>query len=399
MDYIVTGATVIDGTGTAPQTDAVVYVTGERIAYVGDLAGLPAEAANLPSVDAAGKTVIPGLIDAHVHVCWNGRESVLVSIQRDRDELMLGAVETVNNILKTGTTAVRDIGGHHFLEMSLRKAINAGQIPGPRMRTSGRVLAMTGGHGYFIAREADGPDEMRKAAREQIRAGADTVKMMATGGAATPGQDVNASQFTVDEMKAAVDAAHAAGRTTAAHCHGTGGIKNSILAGIDSIEHCSYLTDETADMMAENGTQMVLTLGVAKPDPDKIPSGSEKEAERLEPIFAMLRERTHESINIARAKGIFIGIGSDAGGNALAPHDFSMAKEAELLVANGFTPMEALTIVTKHNAYVLHWGDDMGTLEAGKLADFVILDANPLDDIANLRCVNAVYKGGERVLM
>jgi imidazolonepropionase-like amidohydrolase len=227
------------------------------------------------------------------------------------------------------------------------------------MRTSGRVLAMTGGHAYFIAREADGPDEMRKAAREQIRAGADTIKMMATGGAATPRQDVNASQLTVEEMTAAVDAAHAVGRTAAAHCHGTGGIKNSVLAGMDSIEHCSYLTDETADMMAEHGTAMVLTLGVAKPDPANIPPGSEGEAERLAPIFEMLRERTHESINIAREKGVFIGCGSDAGGNALAPHDFSMAKEAELLVANGFSEMEALTIVTHNNARVLRWEGDL----------------------------------------
>ncbi|MEL6271439.1 MAG: amidohydrolase family protein, partial [Chloroflexota bacterium] len=177
-----------------------------------------------------------------------------------------------------------------------------------------------------------------------------------------------------------------------------GGIYNSILAGMDTIEHCSYLTDETADMMIEHGTQMVLTLGVANPDPDKIPPGAEKEAERLKPIFAMVNERVHESINIARERGVFIGIGTDAGGNALAPHDFSMAKELELLVKNGFTPMEALTIGTRHNAQVLRWEDDLGTLEADKYADFVLLDENPLDNISNVRTVHAVYKGGERIV-
>ncbi|MEM6283490.1 MAG: amidohydrolase family protein [Chloroflexota bacterium] len=398
MDFVVTGARLIDGTGAAAIENGVLYIKGERIAYAGDDAGLPDEAQAVSTIDAAGKTLIPGIIDAHVHICWNGRESVLVSIARDRDELMLGAVETVRNTLLSGVTALRDIGGHHYLEMSIRKAINTGQIIGPRMRVSGRILAMTGGHAYFIAREADGPDEMRKAAREQMRAGADVIKMMATGGAATPGQDVNASQLTVEEMKAAVDTAHAMGRTAAAHCHGTGGIKNSVLAGMDSIEHCTYLTDETADMMAEHGTQMVLTLGVANPDPDKIPPSAEKEAERLKPIFKMLNERTHESINIAREKGVFIGIGTDAGGNALAPHDFSMAKELELLVKNGFSPMEALTIGTSHNAKVLRWEDNLGTLEAGKYADFVILDENPLENISNVRCVNAVYKGGEKVV-
>ncbi|MEL6269206.1 MAG: amidohydrolase family protein, partial [Chloroflexota bacterium] len=224
MDFVVTGARLIDGTGADPIENGALVVKGDRITYAGDAAGLSDDDAALPTVDASGKTLIPGIVDAHVHICWNGRESVLVSIERDRDDLLLGAVETVRNTLLSGTTSLRDIGGHYFLEMSIRKAINAGQIVGPRMRVSGRVLAMTGGHAYFIAHEADGPDEMRKAAREQIRAGADVIKMMATGGAATPGQDVHASQFTVEEMKAAVDAAHAAGRTAAAHCHGTGGI-------------------------------------------------------------------------------------------------------------------------------------------------------------------------------
>lgn len=265
------------------------------------------------------------------------------------------------------------------------------------MRTSGKVLCMTGGHGYFIARQADGPDEMRKAAREQLRAGADTVKMMATGGAATPGQDVNASQLTVEEMKAAVDAAHALGRTAAAHCHGTGGIKNSILAGMDSIEHCTYLDEETADMMVQHGTAMVLTQGVAKPDPAKILPSQQAEAKRLEPIFETLSERTRQSISLARDKGVFIGCGTDAGGNALAPHDWAMAKELEMLVVNGFTPMEALCIVTRNNARVLRWEKELGTLEAGKFADFVILGANPLGNISNVRKVEAVYKGGQLV--
>lgn len=394
-EYVVAGCTLIDGTGNDPVENAALHVRDGKIAWVGALSALPENARSLEQVDASGKTVIPGIIDAHIHVCWNGFESVLELINRDRDLIILEAVNTVKRVLATGTTTVRDIGGHDYVEMSLRKAINAGHIAGPRMRTSGKVLCMTGGHGYFIARQADGPDEMRKAAREQLRAGADTIKMMATGGAATPGQDVNASQLTVEEMKAAVDAAHALGRTAAAHCHGTGGIKNSILAGMDSIEHCTYLDEETADMMVQRGTAMVLTQGVAKPDPAKIPANQQAEARRLEPIFETLSERTRQSINIARAKGVFIGCGTDAGGNALAPHDFAMAKELELLVVNGFTPMEALCIVTRNNARVLRWDKELGTLEAGKLADFVILNANPLDDISNVRAVKAVYKGGQ----
>lgn len=397
MEYIVTGSTLINGTGSDPVENAALHVRDGRVVWAGALSALPEAARKAQQIDASGKTIIPGLIDAHIHVCWNGTESVLDLMARDRDLIVLEAVDIVKRVLATGTTTVRDVGGHEYVEMSLRKAINAGHIQGPRMRTSGKVLCMTGGHGYFIAREADGPDEMRKAAREQLKAGADTIKMMATGGAATPGQDVNASQLSVEEMAAAVAAAHALGRTAASHCHGTGGIKNSILAGMDSIEHGTYLDEETADMMVKNGTSLVLTQGVAKPDPDKIPANAQAEARRLEPIFDMLAERTSQAISIARAKGVFIGCGTDAGGNALAPHDFSMAKELELLVKNGFSPLEALTVVTHNNAHILRWEKELGTLEAGKLADFVILSSNPLENISHVRSVEAVYKGGQRV--
>jgi imidazolonepropionase-like amidohydrolase len=397
VDYVISGCTLIDGTGRDPLPDAALHIRDDRIVWAGPLADLPAEARQASQVDAAGKWVIPGLIDAHVHICWNGRESVLELVKRDRDLIILEAVDTVRRILETGTTTVRDIGGNDYVEMSIRTAINAGHIAGPRMRTSGKVIAMTGGHAHFIAREADGPEEVRRAAREQIKAGADTVKLMATGGAATPGQDVMASQLTLEELAAAVNAAHAMGRTVATHCHGTGGIRNSILAGVDSIEHGTYLDEETAAMMVERGTAIVFTLGVARPDPDKVPPGQQAEYERLEKIFAAVTERTRESIRIARDKGVLVGSGTDAGGNALAPHDFSMVRELECLVDGGYSPLEALTIATRNNARILRWENDLGTLEPGKLADFVILKADPLADVGNARQVEAVYKGGIRV--
>jgi imidazolonepropionase-like amidohydrolase len=397
VEFVLTGCTLIDGTGRDPIPNAALHVRDQKIVWVGPATNLPAGVNGVARHDVAGKWVIPGLIDAHIHVCWNGRESVLELVKRDRDLIVLEAVATVRRVLESGTTAVRDIGGHNYVEMSLRQAINAGHIPGPRMRVSGKVISMTGGHGYFIAREADGPDEMRKAAREQIKAGADTIKLMATGGAATPGQDVMASQFTVEEMAAAVEAAHSMGRTTAAHCHGTGGIKNSVLAGIDSIEHGTYLDEETADLMKARGTALVFTLGVAAPDMTKVPPAAQAEAKRLEGILPALLKRMRETAEITRTKGVFVGSGSDAGGNPLAPHDFSMARELELLVENGFTPMEALSIATCNNARILRWEKDLGSLEAGKFADFVVLGANPLDNISNVRKVEAVYKGGQQV--
>jgi imidazolonepropionase-like amidohydrolase len=397
MEFVLIGGLLIDGTGGDPVANAALHVKDGRIEWAGPSADLPAAANSLPQVDVSGKVVIPGLIDAHCHVCWNGRESVLDLVKRDRDLIVLEATQTLSRILASGTTTVRDIGGHDYVEMSLRKAINAGFIAGPRLKTSGKVIAMTGGHAYFIAREADGPDEVRRAAREQIKAGADTIKLMATGGAATPGQDVMASQLTVDELRAAVEAAHALGRTTATHCHGTGGIKASVQAGIDSIEHGTYLDEETAAMMVERGTALVLTLGVSKPDMTNASPAGQADAKRLEPILEVLRERSAQSIAIAREYGVFIGSGSDAGGNPLAPHDFSMAREAEFLVDNGFSPLDALSIITKNNARVLRWDHEIGTLEPGKFADVAVLGANPLDDISNLRTVEAVYKGGVRV--
>jgi imidazolonepropionase-like amidohydrolase len=393
-DYVVTGATLIDGTGRDPVANAALFVKGDRVAWAGTAADLPADAKQAATIDAGGKWLIPGIIDAHIHICWNGRENVMDLVHRDRDLIVLEAVETVRNVLKTGTTTVRDIGGHDYVEMSIRKAINAGYIVGPRMRTSGKIITMTGGHAHFIAREADGPDDVRRAAREQMKAGADTVKLMATGGAATPGQDVQASQLTLEELQAAVEAAHAMGRTVATHCHGIGGIKNSVLAGVDSIEHGTYLNEECADMMVERGTAVVFTLGVAKPDPNKVPPSQQAEYQRLQKILAVIGEHVSHAMHVARTKGVFVGSGTDAGGNELAPHDFSMAREMEGLVEGGFSPLEVLSIVTRNNAKILRWDKEIGTLEPGKFADFVILNADPIANISNVRQVGAVYKGG-----
>ena len=399
MELVLAGAVLIDGLGGEPLENAAVYVQGERIAWVGQADDLPAAAQSAAWVDLSGKWMLPGLIDAHIHVCYNGAESVFALLERHRDALVLEAVDIVRRILSHGTTTVRDIGGEKYIEMSLRNAIQAGFIQGPRMKTSGRVISMTGGHAHFIAREADGPDEVRKAAREQIKAGADTVKLMATGGSATPGQDIMASQFTVAEIKAAVETAHMMGRTVAAHCHGTGGIKNCMLAGVDSIEHGTYLDEETADMMVANGAALVLTLGVGNPDLESYPLSpvQQADAERRRPMIEKGIRQIGKTIALARTKGILLGSGSDAGGNPLAPHRYSMARELELLVDHGIPPMEAISIVTLNNAKVLRWEDEIGSIEPGKLADLLVINGDPLADIRHVRQVAAVYKGGEKV--
>ena len=399
MGFVLTGATLIDGNGGEPLKNAAVHIKGDRIAWVGSAANLPADAQDAKQYDVSGKWLMPGLIDAHIHICYNGSESTFALLEKHRDELVLEAVDICKRTLSHGTTTIRDVGGEKYIEMSLRNAINRGFIEGPRMKLSGRVISMTGGHAHFIAREADGPDEMRKAAREQIKAGADTVKLMATGGSATPGQDIHASQLTLDEIAAVTEVAHMMGRNVAAHCHGTGGIRNCMLGGVDTIEHGTYLDEETADMMVANAATLVLTIGAGNPDLETFPLTpvQKADAERRRPMIEQGVKQIRKTIGLARSKGVFLGVGTDAGGNPLAPHHYSMARELELLVENDLTAMEAIGIATRNNAKILRWEDDIGTVETGKYADLLLLDADPLVDIRNVRKIAAVFKGGEKV--
>ena len=399
MNFVLVGATLIDGNGGQPLENAAVHVQAGRIAWVGAAADMPAAVQAAKQIDASRKWLLPGLIDAHIHICYNGEESTFALLEKPRDALVLEAVEICKRTLQQGVTTIRDVGGEKYIEMSLRDAINRGWIEGPRMKLSGRVISMTGGHAHFIAREADGPDEMRKAAREQIKAGADLVKLMATGGSATPGQDIHASQLTVAEIAAVCEVAHMMGRTVAAHCHGTGGIRNCMLGGVDSIEHGTYLDDETADMMVERGAALCLTVGVGNPDLESYPLSpvQQADAERRKPMIEQGVKQIRKTIALARSKGVFLGCGTDAGGNPLAPHRFALAREVELIVANDVPALEAITIVTRNNAKILRWDDEIGTVEAGKYADLLLLNSDPVADIRSLRDIAAVYKGGERV--
>ncbi len=399
MTYILAGATLIDGNGGEPLADAAVVIRGERIAWAGAASQLPAEFQDAKRYDISGKWLLPGLIDAHIHICYNGADSVFTLLEKSRDALVLEAVDICKRTLRQGVTTIRDVGGERYIEMSLRDAIRRGFIEGPRMKLSGRVISMTGGHAHFIAREADGPDEMRKAAREQIKAGADLVKLMATGGSATPGQDIHASQLTVAEISAVTEVAHMMGRTVAAHCHGTGGIRNCMLGGVDSIEHGTYLNEETADMMVERGASLVLTVGVGNPDLQSyaLSPVQQADAERRKPMIEQGVKQIRKTIALARSKGVFLGCGTDAGGNPLAPHNFAMARELELLVENDLTALEAISIGTRNNAKILRWDEEIGTVDAGKYADLLLLNSSPLADIRNLRDIAAVFKGGRKV--
>ena len=255
---------------------------------------------------------------------------------------------------------------------------------------------MTGGHAYFIAREADGPDEMRKAAREQLKRGADIIKMMATGGASTPGMDVHKAHLSVEEMAAAADEAHKLGKCAAAHAHGVGGIRNCVLAGLDAVEHGTYLCEDadTARMMAERGTFLVLTLAVGQPRTgQKLSAESEDFLRRASPG----KQAMYKTVPLAMELGVPLGSGSDAGGNEFGPHGDSMAIELEYLVQYGLSPKEALLTVTRNNARLMDMAGDIGTVEVGKYADLLVLNDNPLTNVSHVRHIACVLKGGQVV--
>ena len=217
-------------------------------------------------IDLQGKTLLPGLINAHCHICMDAGPDPFAALGRlSQAEAVLKAAKRCERMLKNGITTARDLGGFHYVELALRDAIAAGDFPGPRLLCAGLLITMTGGHGWPIGLESDGPDEVRKSARQNLKHGVDCLKFMATGGVLTPGVEPGSPQLSEEEMRAGVEEARHAGRRTASHAQGTTGIKNALRAGIDTIEHGIYLDDEAIEMMLKQGAVFVPTLAAPLP--------------------------------------------------------------------------------------------------------------------------------------
>src|SRR6266567_2576590 len=254
---VLVGATLIDGTGAEPVRGRAVVVEQGRIAQVVDISRAP----RARRIDLEGHTLLPGLINCHVHLCLGAEADPVRALKDDPAPLTaLKALRRAQETVEAGVTTVRDLGGREYVELAVRRAIAEGHFPGPRILAAGRPICMTGGHGSFLGREADGPDDARKAVREQLKAGADVIKLIATGGVMTPGVEPGSSQLTLEEMRAAIDEARKAGRRTAAHAQGSTGIADAIEAGITTIEHGIYLTDEIIASMKAKGVFLVPTL-------------------------------------------------------------------------------------------------------------------------------------------
>lgn len=396
-------ARVIDGTGAPPIQDGVVLVRDDKIVAVGPRADVEVPD-GAKSVDLGDVTILPGFIDAHVHLAGRTLGDPAADIAAVKDYESFGAILGVGHCRKTlmsGFTTVRNVGAGNFDDMALRRAIEEGRIVGPRMRCAGHGIGITGGHadsnGFrpgllehdYRGGIADTPEECRKAVRYQIKQGADVIKAVPTGGVLSEGDAVGASQFTRAEMDALVDEAHRLERKVAAHAHGTEGIKMAVEAGVDSIEHGSFLDEPGANLMAERGTFLVPTLMAGERVEQAARAGILKGLRAEKAVAAASAMR--RAIKLAVAHHVPIALGTDAG---VIPHGTN-AREFFLMVDwGGMSPMDALVCGTKNGAKLLGLDDKIGSLEPGKLADVIAVSGDPLDDIRATEKVVFVMKEG-----
>ena len=401
---VLKAAHLFDGKSDHVVSPGLVVITGSKIVAVGANAAIPAGA---EVIDLGDATLLPGFMDAHTHLSdpytLDYRQEELDLLKKTVAERALDATETVRKTLMSGFTTVRDLGSQDYIDVGLRNAIREGKIPGPRMLVSVHALGATGGHcdptaGFapmLFGRETgvtDGvinsADQAREAVRFNIKHGADVIKTCATGGVLSLTDDVDTPQLTQAELDALVDEAHALRRKTAAHAHGASGAKRAIRAGIDSIEHGTFLDDEALDMMKQRGTYYIPTMMAVEGLKEKLTDGFLPPAIDKKARLAMASLQA--TVRKAIAKGVKIGLGTDA---AVYPHGRN-AEEFHQLVDVGMKPVDALKAGTSGDADLLGIEDVTGSLEAGKLADIVACPGNPEQNIRQVEKVFFVMKEG-----
>ncbi len=386
---------VLDVT-TGKLSDArTIVVVGDAIQSIAPTASVTAEAGDVV-VDLGGMTVMPGLIDVHTHLTMNTDFDPYREVISTSAKQAINGVVNARSTLMAGFTSVRNVGASGFVDVDLRDAINAGQVPGPHMQVSGPLLGITGGHcdenllpiQYHAVGDgvADGIAAVQHKVRENIKYGADLIKICATGGVLSKGDDPQASQFTLEEMQAIVADAHRLGRKVAAHAHGAQGILWATEAGVDSIEHGSYIDDASIAEMKKRGTYLVPTLYL---EDWMVASG------HLPPFYQqkMLDVSAVAKKNIKHAivAGVKVALGTDA---AVYPHGLN-AHELDVYVNQmGMSPLAALQSATVNAADLMGWTAKTGTLEPGKWADIIGVEKNPMEDVRVLQDVKFVMKGG-----
>jgi imidazolonepropionase-like amidohydrolase len=370
--------------------DAWVRVEGDRIVEV--TPNEPRGGSNTTRISETEGTLLPGLIDCHVHFAMSGGPDWLKEVKEPYAIACWRAAKHARDTLRAGFTTVRTLGGRDGADPALRDAQAMGLVEGPRIVPANLIVCMTGGHANWIGREADGPDEVRKAVREQLKKGADCIKFIATGGVMTPGVDPGAQQLTEPELRAGIEEAHKAGRKTAAHAHGADGITAAVMAGIDSIEHGSFMTDDIMQLMKQRGTFYSVTLCSAEGFFDAPPGAV---ADWAMVKAKQVRDALYDTFRRAYHAGVKLVLGTDAG-TPFNRHGDN-ARELVLMVQLGADPLDALRAGTRNAAELLGRLDVLGTIEPGKLADLVLCRDDVVADVGRLRdasSIRAVIQGG-----
>ncbi len=375
--------------------DPLVVVEGERIVSV----ATGAAPAGMRVVNLGNATLLPGMIDAHTHLTYDPENFGLKKLEISIPKQALIGAKNARTTLLAGFTTVRNVGADGYTDIALRDEIDNGDLPGPRMDASGPLIGITGGHcdknvlpyEYHATNDgiADGVEAVQHKTREIIKYGADVIKICATGGVMSRGDNPQASQYTLEEMKAIVADAHRLGRKVAAHAHGAQGILWATEAGVDSIEHGSYINDEDIAAMKQRGTYLVPTQylmdwwienGAKLHAPDYV-------VKKMNDVSQV----AHRNIEHAIRSGVKIAFGTDA---AVYPHGLN-AHEFAVYVRLGMTPVEAIRTATVNAADLLGWSDLVGTIERGKYADMIAVDGDPTKDVTTLQNVKFVMKGGK----
>lgn len=377
--------TLIDGISDAPKKDQLIIIEDDKIIQIEEYHEI--------NEDVIHENVVtPGFFNCHVHILYP--VGFKFDTQFSLMEKAFYAQKHCKEYLESGVTFIRVVGTEENYDLQIKEAIENHVIEGPHMYCAGKVICMTGGHGWQEGIEADGKDACLKAVRTQLRSGVGLIKIMATGGVMTKGVEPGNAQFTVDEMKVMIEEAHKAGRKTATHAQGLQGIKNALYAGIDSIEHGCFLDDECLERMKEQNTFLVPTLCAPQCIIDKgVENGV---AQYMVDKTLKVKDAHVESVKKAYEKGIPIALGTDAG----TPFNYhnNTAYEMELLARLNIPNMDILKMATINSARCVGVEKDYGSIEVGKQADLVCLNENPLENISNVRKINRVIQSGKIVV-
>ena len=391
MDLVIRNVRLIDGTGSGPQSSVSLEVSNGAIAWVGEESARPKRPRHQEDINGQGLTLIPGLIDCHEHFTGDGGMDSMDRLLNDTaEEFTLKAVGNCRRALMSGVTSARDVGARYAININIARQAAAGSILGPRIIASGEWFQFPGTWPAGLTRTTETPEELLEGIQDMIRKGAGLIKVGATGFHPSGEQFASMPREALD---VAVRASHEAGLKIAAHCHGFEGTRLAVEAGIDSIEHGTYVDQPTVELMAERGTYMVPTMSTWDAR-ERLTTQMGWSRDQMSEIYDR-KENSIASFRRALQAGVRIATGTDAGGSP-ARHGF-VAREVELMVENGMTPQKALEASTRDAADLLGILDQAGTIEVGKQADMVLIDGDPLSDPAALRNIWAVFQNGRRI--